>query len=59
MVLGHITISVADVVNVLHILLIGEIEACSVGHVHFKTARCKTLHLSLLNASNFLFGVAY
>ena len=41
----------------IDIFLISQIETCSICHVHFETARCKTLSLGFLNNSDLFFWV--
>ena len=53
------SISIRYIVHVrVTMFLAGQVEACTISHMHFETARSKTLCLRLLNARYLFFGVA-
>lgn len=43
------------IIEILLKLFIGQVEACTISHVHHKTSRGKTLSLLFLNTSDLLF----
>lgn len=47
------------ILKVVHMLLVGQIEACSIGHVHLEAAGSEALSLGLLDLRNLLLGVTY
>jgi hypothetical protein len=54
------SISIRYVVHVgVAVLLAGQVEARTISHMHFETARGKALSLRLLNARDLFFGVAH
>ena len=44
-------------IHILLVFFVGQIEGCSISHVHFETARGKGLSLLFVDSSNLFFGM--
>lgn len=58
-ILTHVSVAVADVVQVTGVFLVRQVETGTVRHVHFETSRSKALGLRFLNRTNLLFGMTH